>query len=368
MITSPSGAEKIQVLTGGPQHETMALAQFRDAAGYSKQSPLPPRKVTLQGIVKLAGTTVAVKTTGVIDGNQIGALAATDGLLNAAVAADGLPDGVTVIAVARDAVPGAPGAVVISTLPPYPPTTGVAQPVTFTLIVDRNSIIGLSSTDALNGAAVSGSGIPDGATVKSVTRAAVAPTNIQPGVPGEVLIALPPPKVEAPPPSAPLPAAPAPTPVPSSAPAPMGGPPSPVAVAPTPGPAVPTETPPPAAAVLTPVDLTFDIPVAPIVVADGVSRLILSPTEPLPALSVTTPPKPVDGQQLFIFCTREVGALSVLPNIGQVVNLVDADKTPVDAQPSDVPQNPPPPTTKLVGNTAIGFLYSASNATWDRIE
>ena len=45
MITSPSGSQKITVHGNGPQAEVMSLAQFRDAAGYSKQSPLPAREV-----------------------------------------------------------------------------------------------------------------------------------------------------------------------------------------------------------------------------------------------------------------------------------------------------------------------------------
>ena len=118
---------------------------------------------------------------------------------------------------------------------------------------------------------------------------------------------------------------------------------------------------------LTPVDVTFDIPVAPIVVPDGVSRLILSPTEALPALTVTTPPKPVDGQELFIFSTKEIGALTVLANVGQLINLVDADVAPPTTEPIEAAPAPVP-ANKLIANSSIGFLYSAPNATWDRIE
>lgn len=330
MINSPSSSQRITVHGQGAQSETMMLSQFRDAVGYSKQMPQPARELKQAGIVKLAGSTMAVKASGVLDGNQLRELVATDGLEGAAVAGAGIPDGTVVTSITVPATPAQRGSVVLSNVAPFVPATGLAQDVVFTLIVPRSVICGLPATDGLGGARVSGSGIPDGTTVQEVTVAAVAPTNTQPGIPGEVALTLPPP----PPP-----------------------PPTP----PSTGPAVAAAPAPRKAAVLTPVDLTFAIPTAPIVFPDGVSMLQLTPAEPIKALTVTLAPNPVDGQVAYIYSTLAIAELTILANVNQKLNWSPAPPK-VKTAPADKP-----PFLALPADTSVGYLYSLGNATWDRI-
>jgi hypothetical protein len=340
MITSPSGSQKVTVHGTGPQSSVMSLSQFRDAAGYSKQIPLPAREVTLPGVVRLAGTTVAINTNGIVDGNQISGLAATDGLIGAAVATDGIPEGAVVTTILKHAAPGVPGTVLLSNVEPFAPTTAKPQPVVFSAIVRRNAIHGLSSTDGLDGAYVSGGGLPDGAKVASVSVPAVVATNTRPGVPGEVLLEIP----VLPPKAAPIP--------PAAAPAPAGST-APSVAAPA------TPAPPPASAA--PADVTFKIPTAPIIIPDGVSRLVLTPAEPLEALVVTMPPNPVDGQVAFIFSTLAIAGLVVLPNQNQSIYVAPPKAAADEPLPEKVP------ALALAAETGIGYLFSAPNATWDRI-
>lgn len=332
MINSPSGSQKIAVRHGaGPTSSEMSLAQFRDAVGYSKQSPLPPSEIVLSGIVKMAGSAVVIETTGILDGNLISGLAATDVLLGAAVAGDGIPAETVVNLIAVVAAPGQPGTVQLSNVAPFAPTTGVPQPIAFTIVLRRSTICGLAATDGLDGAVVSGAAIPDGTTVKEVSVPAVAATNIQPGVPGEVVLA--------------VPVVPPPAPVPNSAPAKQA-----------PAAAVPPK------AGLTPVDITFAVPTAPIVFLDGVSVLQLSPAEPLASLTVKLAPHPVDGQQAFIYSTLAIAELTILPNMGQSLNWSPAVK---EEAASDKPRVAP--FLALAADTSVGYLYSAPNSTWDRI-
>jgi len=344
MITTPSGTQKVTVHGVGPQAETMSVAQFRDAAGYSKQTPLPPREVTASGIVTLAGSTVTIKTTGFLNGNRIEGLAATDGLVGASVATEGLPEGVKVASIVVPATPSVDGVVSLSNVEPFAPATGVRQPVVFTLIARESAIAGLAATDGLAGARVSGGSIPEGATVREVRTPAVAATNTRPGSPGEVVLALPvrnPDGTYARDAAKPVaPAVGAPVPVP---------------------PAVPV---PPPAAVPDRVDLKFSIPTERVVFPDGVSRLLLSPPEPLPALTVLLPEHPVDGHLAFIYSTLEIGELTVLAHRNQSLHWSPTLPKKEKAEST----HDKPPFLKLPADSGVGYLYSAPDATWDRIQ
>lgn len=357
MITSPTGTQRVTVHGLGPQNEVMSVAQFRDAAGYSKQSPEPKRTVTVPGIVKLVGSTVAINTTGIVDGSAIRGLAATDGLIGAGVASAGIPDGTTVKAVIVAAIPGAPGSVMLSNFAPFGQANVQPQPVVFSLVVRRNTISGLASTDGLTGAKVTGGGLPDGATVAGIRSDAIAATNTQAGVPGEVLLSLPaqPPKI-APVPPAVAPQVPG-NPAPETSPVPAY----------VPAPVVPAEPVPLPAVNIDPVDVTFDIPTQPIPIPDGVSRLILSPTDALEALTVRLPEHPVDGQEAFIFSTLAIAELTVVAHANQILNWSPpAPKAEVDPNnPASVPKQP---FLALDACAGVGYLYSTPNTTWDRIQ
>ncbi len=328
------GSQTLSIHGPGVRGGTVMVSDFRDAMGYSKQVPLPARKVASSGVVKLAESTATIKTTGVVDGNLISGLAATDGLVGASVTGTGIPPDTTVTKVLVPSAPGKPGKVQMSNEPPFPPTTSVPQPLVFVVTIRQSTISGLASTDGLVGASVSGPGIPPGAVVTGIKTTAVAPTNLEPGTPGEVILSFPPPE------EAKLgwfsgPAAPA-TPATPAAPAPLP------------------------AAVLTPVDVAFDIPPTSIVIPDGVSMLILSPVDPIAELVVKMPAHPVDGQFVYIFSTLAIGALTLLPNTGQQIHL----------SPAPPPKDPPapPPSLALAADTRVGYLYSTPNATWDRIQ
>lgn len=221
-------------------------------------------------------------------------------------------------------------------------------------------IYGLKSTDGLVGAKVSGGGLAPDTVVTGIVTTAVPGTQATEPVLGVVEISPQPPKPEKkadnPNPDAPV--------------------------------APPVEAPPPA-----PVALEFYIPSQPITVGDGVSRLILNPREPIPELTVTLPKNPVDGQLAFIFSTLEIGALTVLANEGQTlapvpnpdgkpmplpsdvvatggqVSARPADVKPAEvAQPKDANTPPKPPVVKVLINTGVGYLYSLSDTTWNRIQ
>jgi hypothetical protein len=187
-----------------------------------------------------------------------------------------------------------------------------------------NHITGLASTDGLLGAAVSGPDVPPNAVVSSIIVPAVAATNTVPGMPGSVAIEFP--TVEAKPENgaAPLP-----------------------------------DAPPPA-----PVALDFAIPSQAVVFENGVSRLILGPPVALDALTVTLAPNPVDGQLAIIYTDLAIAALTVLPNAGQKMPVLKDDK--------GIPLNDDDARkARLIAlaiNTSVGFLYSASDATWYRIQ
>jgi hypothetical protein len=347
MITTPSGSEKITVHGSGPKSEVMALTQLRDAAGYSKQFPLPARTATISGVVKLAGSTVAIETTGIVDGNVISALAATDGLLGAAVVSDGLPPETTVVGIIAPASPGLPGRVALSNAGPFPPTTGNAQPVKFAAIVRASVISGLPATEGLAGAHVSGGGLPDGTIIQSISVPAVPASNMHGGAPGEVLLLLPVVPVKA------VEIQPQPAPVPLMGPGPASGP--AFVPGPQPGPApLQAEVPPPPApaANLDPVDLTFAIPTQPIAMPDNISRLILIAPASLDALTVTLPARPVDGQLAFVSSELAIAELTIVAAPGQRLRLPPGDFAP--KAPED--------------GGCVGYLYSAPDSTWDRIQ
>jgi hypothetical protein len=330
MITSPTGRQQITVHGMGPQSETMSLSQFRDAVGYSKQTPLPARELVIPGVVKMAGSTITVTMPGVLDGDKVIGLGNTDGLLGATVAGANIPDGTVVAAIPVPATPGQSGTVMLSNVGPFPPATGLPQPLSFRIVLRHSSIAGLSSTDGLAGARVAGPGIPDGTTVWDVSIPASPPTNMQPGVPGEVLLLTP-----VPPHGAPTPAA---APAADAAPAPRP------------------------AATTTPADITFRIPTAPIVIPDGVSRLHLRSADAIEALVVTLPADPVDGQVAFIYSTMAIAELTVLACPGQHLNW-----TPMPP-PKDPPAPADVPWLALAADTSVGWLYSAPDKTWDRIQ
>jgi hypothetical protein len=251
MANFPKASDKVVLRGPGVAATDTTIGALRDAAGYSKQMPQPPRKVTLPGIVG--------------------------------------------------------------------PT----------------SITGLPATDGLAGANVSGGGLPDGAAAGDVMRPAVAATNFAPAVPGEIALVLPPPALPAVPPTSfedqdvkaynSQQASPSP----------------PVAAA-------------------EPADLTFEIPTAPIRMLDGISRLVLLPAEPLVALNVILPADPVDGQCAWISSTLPIAALALIVLPGQRLN----------CSPKPEPDPTAPiaiPTMELPANGSVGYLYSAPNATWDRI-
>ncbi|HXN66382.1 MAG TPA: hypothetical protein VN926_01865 [Bradyrhizobium sp.] len=314
----------------------MSVAQFRDAAGYMKVTPQPARKVTQSGIVRMAGSTIAVNATGILDGKQIKGLAATDGLVNAGVATDGIGAGVTVKSVLVEALPGQTGTIELTNVAPFAPTTNVPQPIVFTILLRHSTISGLAATDGLAGAKVSGAGIPDGAIARDVNTPAVSATNVKPGTPGEVRL------VVRPKPSAPA-----------------------AAVAPGAPPVAPQPAPPPPAATLTPVDVTFDVPVEPIQILDGVSEVMIFPTEPLDAVTITLPPKPVDGQKCHISTSLALAAVTLLPSPGQKLNLSPAPPPP----PAPAPGDPLPeaPTFAIAADSGVGYLYSLPDTTWNRI-
>ena len=245
MITSPTGSQKVTVHGVGPQTEVMSLSQFRDAVGYSKQTPLPPREVTLSGVL----------TPGM---DTISGLSATDGLVGAEVAGGGLPEGVTVLAIIQSAVPQTLTA---------PPSAGTVR-ISFLV---------------------------------------------------------------------------------------------------PPAPPVDPKAPPVAPAEIKPVDFKFAIPSAPIIFEDGISRLQLTPVEPIPELTVTLPPKPVDGQLAFIYSTLPIAALTMLANIGQTLNWSPAAPKKAEAK-KDPKVSDKPPCLALAADTSVGYLYSAPNSTWDRIQ
>ncbi len=330
------GSQTLSIHGPGVRGGTVMVSDFRDAMGYSKQAPLPARKVAGSGVVKLAESTATIKTTGVVDGNLISGLAATDGLVGALVTGAGIPPDTTVTKVLVPSAPGKQGKVQMSNEPPFPPTTSVPQPLVFVVTIRQSTISGLASTDGLVGASVSGPGIPPGAVVTGIKTPAVAPTNLEPGTPGEVVISFAPPE--------------------EAKPGWFGTKPTPADPA-----APPVPRPPPPAAVLTPVDVAFDIPPTSIVIPDGVSMLILSPVDPIADLVVKMPAHPVDGQFVYIFSTLAIGALTLLPNTGQQIHL-----SPAPPPPKDPPG--PPPSLALAADTRVGYLYSAGNATWDRIQ
>jgi hypothetical protein len=377
-----TGRERILTHGVGPQAGApLDVVQVRDAAGYSKQVPAPPREATFPGIIRLAGSSYVVNTTGLVDGNHITGLAATDGLEGAAVAGDGIPPNTTVASVDVPAVPGQRGSVVLSNSPPFAPATNVQQPIAFTITVQQDAIIGLPVTDDLVGARVSGGGLPDGVIVKKVTVSAVAATNTRPGSPGEVLLTLPPKPVVAARPQDIDPVTGQPRAVqtghlvPDNRPMLSGAP-----SEPAPKPLAPAVQP-PAPAPTAPADIKFAIPSQMIVIPDNVSRLQLSPVDPLPELIVMLPVNPVDGQMAFVYSTLEIGELTILANVGQTLNrsprptkgtkATVAPSKQATGAPTPVPQPAAPekpPFLKLAPDTGVGYLYSAPDQTWDRID
>lgn len=358
MIASPTGNQRLSVHGQGPKSEEMTVSQMRDAAGYMKAKPLPAREVTIPGVVKLAGSAVQIKADGILDGNLIKGLAATDGLVGAGVAGTGVPDGATVLAVTDPALPNHPGTVSLSNA--GPPASNMVQPFVFSVTQRVHTISGLHSTDGLKGARVAADGVPEGTLVQQVTSPAIVATNTRPGTSGEVALTVPVVPIET---AAPLdrPSVPlADVPLEIS----LGRPPE-TTPAPPPPPPPPAEVKSPPIATLTPVDIKFSIPSEAIVIPDGVSRLMLAPVEPIAALTVTLPAAPVDGQLAFIYSTMEIGELTVLAGNGHVLNWTPAP--PKDAaKPSSPPEKPP--FLKLAADSGVGYLFSTENSTWDRIQ
>jgi hypothetical protein len=364
MDNSVSGRLRIDTHGVGPQSgRILDVSELRDAVGYSKQVPVPAREVTLPGIVRLAGSTYVVNTTGILDGNKITGLAATDGLVGAAVAGDNIEPDATVVSIDLPAL----GAVTLSKGNTIAPT-GLRQALVFTIPVTADTIIDLPATDDLSGARVSGGGLPDGTVVQKVTVPAVAATNTRPGVPGEILLTLPPTSPEVVPASPEV----------EQPPAPPHGPghlsdAEPPPVKPKPDATKPAAKPPVTPA--GPVDIKFAIPSRPIIIPDNVSRLQLTLFEPIKELEVTLPANPVDGQVAFIYSTLEIGALTVLANVGQALNWSPRPPKDKKAAPAGLAANnvaltvrEKPPFLKLGPDSGVGYLYSSTDKTWDRIQ
>lgn len=312
--TSLKSSQKLVIPTNGPHSAVVSIAQLRDAVGYMKVRPEPARKVAVPGFVRMAGSVVEVKTEGVLDGNVIHNVSLAEPIVGADVAMEGLPDSVKVVDVTR-AFAWSTADIHLSNVAPFAPSTGKPQPVIFRLMVNHSVIAGLSDTELLEGASVSGPGIPEGSEVLAL------------GAPGEVFIKEPP--VEEP----------------IALPAPEVVEPADAAVPETSEP--PPEPPPAPLASLDPVDVVFVIPTKPIHIEDGVSRLILTNREEIDSLVVTLPTNPVDGQQAFIFSSYPIHEFTLLAPVGQSINLLP------EAQPTGI---------------RVGYLYSESDATWDRIQ
>lgn len=312
--TSLKSSQKLVVPTNGPHSAVIGVSQLRDAVGYMKARPEPAKKITVPGFVRMAGSVVEVKTEGVLDGNVIHNVALAEPIAGADVAMEGLPEGVKVVDVTR-AFAWSTADIHLSNVAPFAPSTGKPQPVVFRLMVNHSVIAGLSDTELLEGASVSGPGIPEGSEVLAL------------GAPGEVFI-------KEPPVGEPV-ALPAPEVVePADAAAPEMSELSP-------------EPPPAPLASLEPVDVAFVIPTKPIHFEDGVSRLILTNVEEIDSLVVTLPANPVDGQQAFISSFYPIHEFALLAPVGQSINFLP------EAQSTGI---------------RVGYLYSESDATWDRIQ
>ncbi len=107
-------------------------------------------------------------------------------------------------------------------------------------------------------------------------------------------------------------------------------------------------------------------PITVIVIPDGVSILQLSPVNPIAELIVKLPANPVDGHLVYIYSTQAIGALTILANTGQKLNWSPA--VPPAPAPAPGTPAPKPPSLALAADTRVGYLYSAPNATWDRIQ
>lgn len=109
------------------------------------------------------------------------ALTTTAGSLNASVAsATGIAIGYNINSA------NVPAGTTIKTLAGTNLTLAI-PPITLTASVDGSDLMsGLISTTGLIGATVTGQGVPAATTVLQIVQAAVAPTNLSPGVPGIV--------------------------------------------------------------------------------------------------------------------------------------------------------------------------------------
>jgi hypothetical protein len=107
------------------------------------------------------------------------------------------------------------------------------------------------------------------------------------------------------------------------------------------------------------VALEFLLPQHPINMPDGVSRLILMPEEPFDELAIGLPKNPVDGQLAFITSWAPIGDLHIDAGKGHHIDDgVPVDKTAKDAKPAP---------RKIAAGVGIGFLYCAPDKTWERI-
>ena len=82
-------------------------------------------------------------------------------------------------------------------------------------------------------------------------------------------------------------------------------------------------------------------------IPNNVSMIQLTPAGGLSALTFTTPTSPYNGQILRIFTTQSITTFNLTASAGQTVNGNLAGS--------------------LSANTDVGYVYSSSNTTWDRI-
>ena len=225
---------------------------------------------------------------------------------------------------------------------PLPPSTA-----TMSGIVTGDRISGLRSTDGLLGAKVSGGAIGPEAVVTSIPVPAVTSANQL----GTVQFTVPAPAPPAPGPDLPVPA-------PAAAVKPSDRAPltDPIGVDAAPG----------QQAEMAPAALEFTIPTRPIKMGTGISWLLLYPGGNLHEMLVTLPVNPVDGQVAYVYSARQINELTVLPAKGQCIYRTPKNPGEV-AYWRDGMEMPPPDPQSLEDHGSAGWLFSASDDTWNRI-